>query len=48
MTRNVSTDLFGSHWVLLAVGLSLWLSQVATAQTAKDFYLSNVETIVQG
>lgn len=47
MTRKVNADLFVSRWGTLAALLSLWASPMTAAQTAKDFYLSNVETIVQ-
>ena len=47
MTRNINTNLFVSYRALSAAILSLWISSSVTAETAKDFYIDNVESIVQ-
>ena len=46
MTRNVNTPPFVYRRGLLAA-LAMWVSPAVTAEAAKDFYLGNVETIVQ-
>ena len=47
MTRNVNTPPFVYCRGLLAACLAIWVSPAVTAEAAKDFYLGNVETIVQ-
>ena len=46
MTRNVNTPPFVYRRGLLAA-LAMWVSPAVTAEAAKDFYISHVETIVQ-